>query len=106
MKKKFSLPFVGFLQATGLVAYIALVSLFFNVVGPNLDSSENKFYNPIIALLLFVTSAVISALIVLGKASVLFWEKKYKESFTLVGWTMGWDILYFALFILSVGFKQ
>jgi hypothetical protein len=100
MTKKFSLPFLGFLQATGLVMYITLVAYFFTL-GPVFSTkSSAAFYAPIIMLLLFILSAVVSALMVLGKAGVLFWEKNYREAFTLLGWTLGWGFFYFSAIFL------
>jgi len=63
------------------------------------------FYAPIIMLLLFIISAVISALLVLGRSGILFWERRYKESFTLLGWTIVWGILYLLLFIVVLFMK-
>ena len=89
MFKKLSRPFLGFLQSTGLVVYIGLVAYFFTL-GPMFSKKSGAaFYAPIIMLLLFILSAVVSALLVLGESGILFWEKKYKESFTLLGWTVG-----------------
>ena len=98
--KKLSAPFLSFLQTTGLVIYIILISSFFTFVTPHLDKANAGLYAPLIMLLLFVISAVISATLVLGRAGVLFWEKKYKESFTVIGWTVGWGIFYFTVFVL------
>lgn len=103
MLKKFSLPFLGFLQATGLILYIIAVACFFNLVMPHFNKFEAdyaEFYAPIIMLLVFVLSAVISASLVLGRAGILFWDKKYKESFTLIGWTVFWGIIYLLLVLL------
>lgn len=103
MSKKLSYPFIAFLQATGLVVYIVLISLFFNFVAPSLNNKQvEPFYAPIVMLLLFIMSAVISALLVLGRAGILFWEKRYREAFVLVCWTLGWGFFYFALFILML----
>jgi hypothetical protein len=102
MLKNQSVPFFAFLQATGLVVYIILLSFFFNFIAPNLPNTTAQFYAPIIMLLLFIISAVISGLLVLGRAGFLFWEKKYKESFTLVGWTVGWGVLYLVLFVVTL----
>ncbi len=100
MFRRLSIPFLGFLQATGLVVYIALVSYFFTL-GPVFDrTSGADFYGPIIALLLFILSAVISALLVLGRAGMLFWDKKYRQAFTLLGWTLGWGFFYFLAILL------
>ncbi|OGV92558.1 hypothetical protein A3B57_03955 [Microgenomates group bacterium RIFCSPLOWO2_01_FULL_47_10] len=100
MLKKQSAPFLGFLQATGLVIYIILIDLFFNFVVPNLDNNSAQFFTPIIMLLLFSISAVICSLLVLSRSGILFWEKKYSQAFTLLGWTVGWSLLYLLLFIL------
>ncbi len=95
-----SLPFLAFLQATGLLVYITLVSLFMinanKIFGP-----IGNFLGPMAFLLLFVVSAMISGFLVLGRAGFLFWEKKYKEAFALVGWTLAFCISYLILsFIL------
>lgn len=99
MFKRFSLPFIAFLQASGLVIYIILISIFFNYVTPSFNHQIDEFYAPIIMLLVFIISAVISALLVLGRAGFLFWEKRYKESFTLVAYTVGWGIIYLIIFL-------
>jgi len=106
MFKKCSLQFLAFLQATGLVLYIAAIDLFIVTAGDRLNSNVPSFYGPILFLLLFIISAVISASLVLGKTGILFWEKKYKESFTLLGWTVGWCILYFVLFFIIILVNQ
>lgn len=89
-----SLPLLGFLQASGLVLYLFLVSQamfrFSTILGP----STSEFLAPIVFLLLFVISVVTCGFLVLAKAGLLFWEKRYKESFTLIGWTIGWSALY------------
>ena len=105
MLNKRSIQFIAFLQATGLVIYLILISLFFIFITPKFNNSNEQFYAPILMLLLFVISAVISALLFLGKSAVLFWDKKYKESFTLIGWTVGWGVVYFLLFSLALSVK-
>jgi len=94
-----SKPFLGFLQASGLVGYVILISMFFKYIPKKLDDGSSEFLAPIIMLLLFVISAVMSSSIVLGSSAVLFWERKYSDAFSLVAWTVGWEIFYFALLI-------
>jgi hypothetical protein len=106
MLKNKSTPFLAFLQASGLVTYIILISLFFNFVAPNLGNTNEQFFAPILMLLLFTMSATISATIVLGRFAYLFWEKKYKNAFELLGWTVGWGVLYFVIFLLIVFFNN
>jgi len=64
---------------------------------PNIALSE--FFAPLIMLLLFILSAVISATLVLGRAAILFWEKNYKESFKLIFWDIVWGFTYFSIFV-------
>jgi hypothetical protein len=103
MLKKPSLPFLGFLQATGLIVYVGFISWFLTLLGNRVGNNQgNNFYVPIIFLLIFIISAVISALLFLGRAGYLFWEKHYKESFTLLGWTIGWVVLYFTVLVTVI----
>lgn len=94
--------FLGFLQATGLTIYILLIACFFQFVIPTFGESTPEFYAPIIMLMLFIMSAVITATLVLGRAGVLFWEKRYKEAFTLLFWTVGWIAVYWIIFLLLI----
>ncbi len=105
MLSKFSIPFLAFLQASALVTYIILISFFFNFVTPLFQKETTEFYAPIIMLLLFVFSALISGVMILGRAGILFWEKKYKESFILLGWTTVWGLFYFVMMLLLLKFK-
>lgn len=103
--KNLSLPFLGFLQATSLLIYIILISNFLayanKIFGP-----VNSFFGPLAFLLLFVVSVIISGILVLARAGFLFWEKRYKESFTLIFWTLGWSVLYLiGVFIILFALK-
>lgn len=100
MFKKPTPLFIGFLQATGFVIYVICIATFINLVGPHFNNNVAPFYAPIIMLILFVVSAVISALLVLGRVGMLFLEKKYKESFTLLGCTVASILFYFIFFVL------
>lgn len=101
MLKKISIPFLAFLQTTGLIVYITLISTFFSFIAPNLDNKyvDENFFAPIIMLTLFVMSALISATLILGRAGMLFWEKNYKDAFKIILWTVIWGFMYFTLFI-------
>jgi len=104
MFKNKSKPFIGFLQATGLVTYILIVSVFLNNVDNIFYKDTGEYMAPILMLLLFIISAVISSSLVLGRVGVLFWERKYSEAFTLLAWTMGWGILYFLILLAILYF--
>ena len=97
--EKFSLGFIGFLQASGLVVYCSLVGLLF-WRGGTWFGSMTSFLGPMLFLALFVASALISALLVLGYPVILFFEKKQAtEALKLVAYTTAWLIL-FVLFLI------
>lgn len=98
-KKELSLPFIAFLQALGLVVYCSLVGLLF-WQGESWFGTMSSFVGPTLFLILFVASALISALLVLGYPIILFWEKKQTtKALKLVAYTTAW-LAFFALFIV------
>jgi hypothetical protein len=101
-KKKFSLSFIAFLQALGLVAYCSLVG-YFMWQGENIFGPPYYFLGPTMFLVLFVASALISALLILGYPFILFWEKKELiKALKLVVFTIGWLLLFVFLFIVAL----
>lgn len=97
-KEKFSLGFIAFLQALGLVVYCSLVGLLI-WQGENIFGPPYTFLGPAMFLVLFVASALISALLILGYPFILFWEKKeLVKALKLVVFTIGW-LLFFVLLI-------
>ena len=101
-KKNFSLSFVAFLQALGLVAYCSLVGCFM-WYGEKIFGPPYYFLGPAMFLVLFVASALISALLILGYPFILFWEKKQTiKALKLVIYTITWLVLFILLFILTL----
>ena len=101
-KKKFSLSFIAFLQALGLVAYCSLVG-YFMWQGETIFGPPYFFLGPAMFLVLFVASALISALLILGYPFILFWEKKeLVKALKLVVFTIGWLLLFIFLFIIAL----
>jgi len=101
-KKKFSLSFIAFLQALGLVVYCSLVGLFI-WQGENIFGPPYTFLGPAMFLVLFVASALISALLILGYPFLLFWEKKeLVKALKLVVFTIGWLTFFIFLFIVAL----
>lgn len=103
-KKNFSLPLIAFLQALGLVVYCSLVGLLF-WRGNKWFGTPHTFLGPSLFLVLFVVSALISALLILGYPFVLFWEKKQTiKALKLVVCTTAWLIFFIllAIFLLVV----
>jgi len=102
MLKNASLSFIGFLQATTLLLYVMLVTTVMRYLEDKVPEDDNDMFAGIIFILLFVVSAVISAGIVLGRAGQLYFHKQQKPAYHLVGWTVGWTLAYFAMFVLLV----
>ena len=97
---KKSLCCVAFLQALGLTLYCGLIGLIF-WQGNRWFGAVTNFWGPLLYLVLFVASALISALIVLGYPFILFWEKKQTtKALGLVLFTTVWLTSFVFLFIL------
>jgi hypothetical protein len=99
MFNKLSPKALGFLQATGIALYLLILATFFFNIENLFQDKGNEFFAPIIMLLLFMMSAVITSTIFLGRSIMLFWNKKYQEAFTLLGWTLCWTFVYFMFFV-------
>lgn len=98
-KKNFSLSFIAFLQALGLVAYCSLVG-YFMWYGEKIFGPPYYFLGPAMFLVLFITSALISAFLILGYPFILFWEKKQTiKALKLVIYTIAWLLFFIFLFI-------
>ena len=86
---------IGLAQAFLQLLYIALVATFMFYSGSFFNES-NEVLSIMMALLLFVFSAVISALIVLGYPIRLALRGEVKQALQIVGYTA----LFFFIFIL------
>jgi len=99
-KKKVSLPFIAFFQAISLVIYCGLVGLLIWQAESWVGRIQT-FLGPVLFLVLFVVSALISALIVLGYPFILFWEKKQTiKALKLVIYSIFWLIFVILLIVL------
>lgn len=103
--KNLSLKTTAFVQATGVVAYLGILFLFFKFAVPNFEGKVDEAFAPVIMGLLLVISATITGLLVLGRSGILFWEKKRAESLSLLGWTLFWCIAYLGAIIAALLIK-
>lgn len=96
---KNNLWLVGFLQATGLAVYCGLVSiLIWN--GNHLFGRITDFRGPLLFLILFVASALISGILTLGYPFVLWQRKDSDNALKLVFYTAGFLVLYAVLAVV------
>jgi hypothetical protein len=101
-KDKTSLCLISFFQALGLALYCSLVAILF-WKGNNLFGNDPNYWGPVLFLIIFTTSALISALLVLGYPIYLIWQKKQiQKALRLVAYTAAWLTGFVLLGILLI----
>jgi len=91
------------LEAAGLAGYVTLVVTLMGSMEKWTHSSDGGgMMTGIIVLLLFVTSALISASIMLGYPVFLFIKGEGKAALRIVLQSIGWLILFFVIILISV----
>jgi hypothetical protein len=99
-KNQSNLCFKGLTQALGVSGYCGLVGVvIWN--GNSWFGNMNQYWGPVFFLMLFVMSAMISALIVFYQPYNLFLKNKRKEAIELVVSTAGWLL---GLVVLGIGY--
>ena len=99
MKKEYILKSLR--NAVGVLVYISGVALvMFNM--EHAFDNEPSFLVPVLMLLLFVTSAAITGLLVLGKPIMLYLDNQKKEAFTFLIMTLAWLITFAVLILASL----
>ncbi len=94
------MEFIAFLQALGLILYCSLVGLII-FQGNNWFGPLSSPFGPVLFLLLFVVSALISASLVLAYPFLILWEEKNtRKAIKLVIYTTLWLVLFVLLFLL------
>lgn len=85
---------LAFGQALGLIVYCVLIGLVL-WRGEYIFGPMKHFMGPVLFLVLFVASALISALLMLGYPVYLMWEKKrVTDGLRLIIYSTGWLVLF------------
>ena len=87
----------SFIHAAGVFIYVSGVAWVL-MNGKDLFGEASSFLVPLLILLLFVISASITGLLVLGKPILMYLNGKKKEAFVFLFATLGW----LALFVVKV----
>ena len=88
------------INSAGVFVYVsAVVWLISNA--QILFGKTNNYLGPIFMLLLFIVSAAITGLLVLGKPILLFLNKQKKEAFIMLFATLAW-LIFFLLTITII----
>lgn len=103
--KKNKLILISLLQALGVFAYILLVAQVISIAG-QMFNKPNQFWQPVAFLLLFVLSAAITGLLILGKPITLYLDGAKKEAIELFGYTIGWlTLIAIAVFVILASLR-
>ena len=87
--KKSKLILISVAQALAVFAYIFLVAQIMTTM-EHVSAKINTFWQPVAILFLFVLSAAITGLLVLGKSVTLYLDNFKKEAVELFGFTIAW----------------
>lgn len=100
--KKLSLNFWGFLSALGTLIYVlGITSILSN--GEKIFGQMNNFFGPVTFLMLFVFSALVVGVLILGRPILLIINDQKKEALKLFFMTVGWLFLFLLLlFVLML----
>ncbi len=99
--KKSKLVLRGIIQAIGVFAYIFLLSAFMYKANNWLGGDDQELIAPILALLIFVFSALITGSLVLAKPIMLYIDGQKKDGIKLLFYT-GASILVLIFFVFLI----
>ncbi|MFH1183030.1 MAG: hypothetical protein V1690_02080 [Candidatus Moraniibacteriota bacterium] len=86
---------VALAQAAGLTAYVMLVALFMQSLQSWFGSQkDDPILSPMIFLLVFIISALVSASIMLAYPAILFFRGKRKTAMKIVLQSIGWLVFF------------
>ncbi len=95
---------LGFLSAAGVFIYVSVIALFmFNA--EDIFGEEDTFIIPVFMLLLFVVSASITGLLVLGKPVLLYLDGHKKDALMLFFATLSWLISFLIVIVATLLFN-
>lgn len=89
------------LNSAGVAAYIFLVAIFINNASKIFGPVDNKLISPVVFLLLFVFSALLTGFLILGKPVMMYLDGQKKEGVKLLLMT-GACLFVFLLIFLGV----
>jgi hypothetical protein len=90
----------SFVNSVGVLVYVALVATIIQN-GEKIFGQMKNFAGPIAFLLLFVFSALVTGLLVLGRPVYLFLDGFKKESVKMLLYTVGWMFLIMVLVLVA-----
>lgn len=93
--------FKSLVHALGVLVYVTGVA-FFMSHGADIFGHEDTFVIPVFMLLLFLVSASVTGLLVLGRPIYMYLEGQKKSALTFLGATLGWMVLFLVFIALGM----
>ena len=90
MKKPKKLIQESFLSALGVFVYISAISLLFKYGDKLFGAKPDQYWGPVIFLLLFIISALITGFLVLGRPIWFYLGGRKEAAVRLLLYTVGW----------------
>lgn len=98
---KYNPKIIALAQAVGLTVYVMLIALFFQGLQRWFGlQKDNPILAPMIFLLVFIISALISGSIMLAYPGMLFFKGKKKTALKIVLMSIGWLIVFLIAIII------
>lgn len=79
----------GIVSAVATAAYVAAVAALMMNGDRLFGTRVNGLLAPVAFLLLFVVSAAVTGMLVLGRPAMMYVDGKKREAISLLGWTVG-----------------
>jgi hypothetical protein len=102
--KKTKLVVQGIIQASGVLSYIFLLSVFMNKANDWIGEDDRGLIAPILVLLIFVFSALITGSLVLAKPIMFYIDGKKKDGIKLLFYTGASIFVFIFLIFLTLLF--
>ncbi len=92
----------SFVHALGAFLYVFLVAWTMSHIKVIFGPGPDNFFAPLFVLLLFLISALVTGLLILGRPVYLYLEGKKKEAVQFIIATLIWLIVFFAGVIVLI----
>jgi len=100
--KKHAIHLMSFLSACGVFVYTLIAGwVIFN--GESIFGEANQFWGVAMMLMVFVVSATIVSVLMLGKPIALYLDGKKKDSIKLLLASIGWLLLIGVIYMVVLG---
>ena len=104
-KEKMTLSTMGLVQALGVAGYCMVIALVF-WKGNEIFGRPDLYWGPVTFFVLFIVSAMVTALMVFYQPYQLFFSGKKKEAAELVLYTTAWLALFLVILLFLAAFVR